>query len=200
MMKHVVRIGVFALGALMSSGTLANAQSSAEYPAAEAGFNYTFTHQNPGGSIGTFNGNGGSGYLSYNINKTFSLVADLGAFHTANANGIALDNTTFTYLFGPRINWRAKRFTPYIQTLVGGARFSNAYDPGLSTPSLGMTGNAFAAVIGGGVDVPVTAHFTVKPFQVDYLMTQIPSSTANANYLQNGLRYSAGVVFSFGSK
>ena len=31
-------------------------------------------------------------------------------------------------------------------------------------------------------------------------MTQLPSSTTNSNYLQNGLRYSAGVVFNFGSR
>ena len=200
MMKHVVRISVLALGALTFGGALAQAQSGAEYPAAEAGFDYSFAHLNPGGTLGPFNGNGGSGYLSYNLTKTFSLVADIGAFHTGTVNGVALDNTTFTYLFGPRINWRTRRFTPYVQTLVGGARSSNAYDPGLASPSLGMSGNAFAAAIGGGIDVPVTAHFTVKPFQVEYLMTQIPSSTSNTSYLQNGLRYSAGVVFSFGSK
>ena len=52
---------------------------------------------------------------------------------------------------------------------------------------------------GGGVDVRLTNHVYVKPFQLDYLMTQTPNIwSPNGN--QNSRRFSAGVVFRFGSK
>ncbi len=169
-------------------------------PVVETGFDYTFTRVNPGGSLPSYTANGGSGYIEYNLNHVVGLVADLGANYIGSVNGIGINNTTFTYLFGPRFNWRLSRFTPYVQTLVGGARFSNAYDPGSPSPLLGVSETTFAAAIGGGVDVRLTDHIALKPIQVEYLMTQLPSTFVNVNQVQNNLRYSAGVVLRFGSK
>jgi opacity protein-like surface antigen len=194
-----MKIRTFILGAICVSGFSAYAQE-ASTPLVETGFDYTFTRVNPGGSLTSYTANGGSGYVEYNLNHVVGLVADLGANTIGTVNGYALNNTTFTYLFGPRFNWRAGRFTPYVQTLVGGARFSNAYDPGSPSPGLGVSQNSFAAAIGGGVDVRLTDHIALKPIQVEYLMTQLPSQFANVNQVQNNLRYSAGVVFRFGSK
>jgi len=39
----------------------------------------------------------------------------------------------------------------------------------------------------------------LKPFQVDYLMTRVTNPWTTAG-TQNNLRYSAGVVFTFGAK
>jgi opacity protein-like surface antigen len=194
-----MKIRTFILGAICVSGFSAYAQE-ASTPLVETGFDYTFTRVNPGGSLTSYTANGGSGYVEYNLNHVVGLVADLGANTIGTVNGYALNNTTFTYLFGPRFNWRAGRFTPYVQTLVGGARFSNAYDPGSPSPGLGVSQNSFAAAIGGGVDVRLTDHIALKPIQVEYLMTQLPSQFANVNQVQNNLRYSAGVVLRFGSK
>ncbi len=194
-----MKIRTFILGAICVSGFSAYAQE-ASTPLVETGFNYTFTRINPGGSLTSYTANGGSGYVEYNLNHVVGLVADLGANTIGTVNGYALNNTTFTYLFGPRFNWRLSRFTPYVQTLVGGARFSNAYDPGSASPVLGVSENSFAAAIGGGVDVRLTDHIALKPIQVEYLMTQLPSEFVNVNQVQNNLRYSAGVVFRFGSK
>jgi hypothetical protein len=194
-----MKIRTFILGAICISGFAAYAQE-ASTPVAEVGFNYSYTRFNPGGNLNSYNANGGSGYVEYNLNRVVGLVADLGANNVGTVNGVSLNNTTFTYLFGPRFNWRMSRFTPYVQTLVGGARFSNAYDPASPTPVSGGTVNSFAAAIGGGVDVRLTNHIALKPIQVEYLMTQLPSEFANVNQVQNNLRYSAGVVFRFGSK
>jgi opacity protein-like surface antigen len=194
-----MKMRTFILGAICVSGFSAYAQE-ASTPLVETGFDYTFTRVNPGGSLTSYTANGGSGYVEYNLNHVVGLVADLGANTIGTVNGYALNNTTFTYLFGPRFNWRVSRFTPYVQTLVGGARFSNAYDPSSTSPVLGVSENHFAAAIGGGVDVRLTDHIALKPIQVEYLMTQLPSEFANVNQVQNNLRYSAGVVFRFGSK
>src|ERR1700722_1134205 len=115
------------LGVIVTSGIAAYAQE-ATTPVIETGLDYTFTRINPGGNLTSYRANGGSGYVEFNLNKVVGLVADLGANYAGNVNGFALDNTTFTYLFGPRFNWRMSRLTPYVQVLVGGARFSNGYN------------------------------------------------------------------------
>ncbi len=43
------------------------------------------------------------------------VVADLGGYDGGP------ERRTFTYLFGPRLNFRTSRITPYVQFLFGGA-------------------------------------------------------------------------------
>ena len=67
-----------------------------------------------------------------------------------------------------------------------------------------VTGNAFvqngfAAAFGGGLDVRLTDHIAVKPFQMEYFMTRTPNIWS-ANNPQNNIRYSAGMVFRLGTK
>jgi opacity protein-like surface antigen len=175
------------------------AQESAT-PQAEVGFTYSYTRVNPGGAVPSYNENGGSGYVEYNLSRVVGLVADLGASQVGGAGAFNLDNTAFMYLFGPRFNWRLKRITPYVEALVGGARSSYGANSVLSASGLAGTQNNFAAAMGGGIDVALTAHLAVKPIQVEYLMTQYPNTGTNLTSVQNDLRYSAGVVLRFGSK
>jgi opacity protein-like surface antigen len=85
-----------------------------------------------------------------------------------------------------------------VQALVGGERFSNGLNPASSSPRLLTSQNNFAAAFGGGVDFALTNHIAVKPIQVEWLTAQV--SNSNLSYAQNNVRYSAGVVFRFGSK
>lgn len=188
------------IGTLLLAGVAASAQESAETPKLEVGVNYTYVRVNPGGDLSSYNSNGGSAYAEYNFNRFFGLVADLGGTRVGTDNGIALNNTTFDYLFGPRVNFRHSRFTPYFQVLVGGERLSNGFAPGSPSVQTGASQNNFAAEIGGGLDITLTNHIAVKPFEVDYLLSQVSPSGTSLNYVQNNLRYSAGVVFRFGSK
>lgn len=194
MKSSAIVVGVF-----LASGVLATAQETST-PVAEVGLSYSFTRVNPGGTLSSYNANGGYGYAEYNINKIFGVVGELGGSYAGNANGVQLSNTTFEYLFGPRFNWRHSRYTPYVQVLVGGERFSNGFNPGATDPRLFSAQNNFAAAIGGGLDVTLTNHIAVKPFQVEWLTTQFNNSASNLKYVENNLRYSAGVVFRFGSK
>ena len=89
---------------------VAAAQESAPTPIAEVGLNYSYVHLGSAQSA-TSSQDGGSGYLEYNLNKVVGLVADFGGY----ANGSALpggSSDTFTYLFGPRFNWRKSRVVP----------------------------------------------------------------------------------------
>ena len=187
-------------GLLLVSGVVASAQETAPTPKVELGLNYGFTRVNLGGTAPDFTQNGGSGYVEYNINKVLGLVADLGGYHNGDINNFQIDNTAFTYLFGPRFNWRMSRVTPYVQMLVGGARITASYlDPTTNARVSGHQ-NGFATALGGGLDIALTHHISVKPIQVEYLMTQDPNPFTQVNHVQNDLRYSAGVVLRFGSK
>ncbi|MCU1235206.1 MAG: hypothetical protein JWP63_3173 [Candidatus Solibacter sp.] len=166
----------------------------------EVGFNYGFTRVNLGNTAPAFTQNGGSGYVEYNINKVVGLVADLGAYHNGDINSFQIDNTTFTYLFGPRFNWRMSKVTLYTQTLVGGARTSASYTPTSGTTPVTGHQNGFATALGGGMDIALSHLISVKPIQLEYLMTQDPNPFTQVNHIQNDLRYSAGIVLKFGAK
>src|SRR5437016_2068110 len=92
---------VFLSAMLVISG-IAHAQETAPTPRVEVGFNYGLTRVNQGGTAADFTQNGGSGYVEYNFNKVVGLVADLGGYHNGNISNFQIDNTAFTYLFGPR--------------------------------------------------------------------------------------------------
>src|SRR5260370_13011467 len=118
------------LGTLLF-GVVSSAQETVPTPAAEVGFSYSYTRVNPGGILSGANANGGYGYVEYNFNKVLGLVAGLGAKHVGNAGDVPLGDTTFEYLFRTRVHWAKSRFTPYVQRLVGGHRFSNGFYPSL---------------------------------------------------------------------
>ena len=172
---------------------VAIAQEGTPTPVAEVGFNYSYFHLTTAQSA-VSNQNGGSGYVEYNLNKLVGVVADFGGYANWSAGRPGSIGTTFSYLFGPRFNWRRSRVVPYVQFLFGGV------DAGLNGLS-GSTGrNAFATSAGGGVDIAVTKHIAVKPLQVEYVTAQLPDVLSNRNSFQNDLRYSGGVVFRFGAK
>jgi opacity protein-like surface antigen len=195
-----MRKNALLLGSLLAFGVTAVAQEAAETPKIEVGLNYSYLRVNPGGTLSSYNANGGSGTFQYNFSKSFGLVADLGANYVGSANGVQIGNTSFEYLFGPRYTWRHSRFSPYVQTLFGGERFSNGFNPASSSPLLGTSQNNFAAAFGGGLDVTVTNHIAVKPIQVEYLMTQFAPGSGSPTSVSNNVRYSTGLVFRFGSK
>ena len=177
-----------AAGVLIMSATIINAQEGT--PRGEIGLTYSFFQRNNEQMTNSFNQNGGSGYFELNLNKTIGVVADLGGY------GGGPDRRTFTYLFGPRLNFRTSRITPYVQFLFGGAdEWGVINQAGVST-----TQNGFAMAAGGGIDINISRHFAIKPVQLEYLMTQVPQLASNLNSVQNNLRYSAGIVYRFGER
>jgi hypothetical protein len=48
---------------------------------------------------------------------------------------------------------------------------------------------------GGGVDVKVSKHFSIRPVQAEYFQTRIPDGLNNR---QNNFRFGAGIVLRFG--
>jgi hypothetical protein len=49
---------------------------------------------------------------------------------------------------------------------------------------------------GGGLDIPVSKLISIRPAEIDYLLTRFNNQFTDTN--QSNFRYSAGVVFTFG--
>ena len=123
---------------------------------------------------------------AYKVLGPVALAADFsdtsGSFHGA-------DTHLKTYLFGPQLRFPGP-ISPFAHFLVGGAHESTSSGIGpLITSS--PTSNAFATAVGGGLDLKVLPLLSVRPIQVDYLLTHFNSNT------QNQFRYSAGILLRF---
>jgi hypothetical protein len=131
--------------------------------------------------------NGGGGQLEYNANNWLGIVGEVGGYYGSTNGG---RGGAFSYLFGPRLNLRRDRVTPFAQVLAGGF---------LSSSGIGQPGpqNHFALAAGGGVDLKLTEHVSFRPVQAEYFLTTIPDGLNNR---QNSFRYSTGVSLLFGRK
>ncbi len=137
----------------------------------------------------TYNGNGGGGQLEYNANRWLGVVGDLGGFYATSSGNGSFAGGVFTYLFGPRVNFRRGKVTPFAQVLFGGVRTTDGIAQSTGTE------NNFAMTAGGGIDFKVSRHVSVRPIQAEYFMTKIPDGLNNR---QNNLRVGAGIVIRLG--
>jgi hypothetical protein len=149
LMKRLLFLLALSLG-LLFVATPSRAQGSVD-----ASVGYSYFHF---GGNGGLSQNGVSGSVAYNPIPFMGAVADIGGYH-ASPGGVSFN--TYTYLFGPRINFRnPTHITPFAQFLVGAAH-NTLGDGGGSVTN-------FAYSFGGGVDLPVLPHLGVRP-QVDYV-------------------------------
>ena len=163
-------------------------------PKAEVSVGYSYIRTNPATpGIDSFNMNGGSASVAGNFNNWLGVVGDFGGYKVGKINGVDVNATTYTYLFGPRVSWRGNdRITPFAQVLFGGAH--------IRASAFGLTGseNAFALSAGGGVDVKVNDWLAIRPVQFEYLHTRFDEGFGNDR--QHSFRYTGGIVLRFGKK
>lgn len=189
-MKMRVAVCLLALFAFALSAVNVRAQEEAPKVDVFAGYSYLQANPSTAG-LDSFHLNGGSVSGAYNVRSWLGAVADFGAYTNGNIGRSGFGGTTSTYLFGPRISYRHfGRITPFGQVLFGVAR-TNA-----SAFLTSSSQNAFAMTAGGGVDYRLAEHFTLRPMQVEYLMTRF-SETTTGTATQNNLRVSTGLVFRF---
>ncbi len=151
-------------------------------PKAEIFGGYEYLRINPGSGAPGQNNNGWNAALTGNLSPNFGITADFAGAYKSIA-GVRV--STYTFLFGPTLASRSNdKVTPFAHALLGGAHASAA----------GSGESAFAMALGGGIDYKAGESVAIRIGQFDYLMTRFGSST------QNNFRYSAGVVFRFGSK
>ncbi len=140
----------------------------------------TFTTQN-------LNLNGWNVGGAFKVLGPLALAADYsdtsGSFHGANTH-------LKTYLVGPQLRFPGP-ISPFAHFLIGGAHESTTLFTSGPITTSSPTRNAFATTLGGGLDLKVLPLLSVRPIQIDYLLTHFNSST------QNQFRYSAGIVLRF---
>ncbi len=192
-------------GLVLLCGAMCAAQ---EIPKAEVYLGYSFLRVNSAISVPAFTANGGLGSFQYNLNKNFAVVGEFGGHHNGNINGVQLDSTMFTYLFGPRISvHKSGRISPFFHGLFGGMHYTRsiAVNPTVNplTNRIKNSQDAFAMAFGGGIDFKLNRRIAFRPIQLDYLMTRFQPlfisglGDINRDRNQNNLRYSAGIAFRF---
>jgi hypothetical protein len=190
-----------------------------EFPRVEVGADYSFVRFAPSSAYTQGHSlNGGGGSLVVNINGYLGIKMDLQGYQSTTNNFNIPHNLTFpggaagrvsgdlfTYTFGPQIKVRAHGLQPFGQILFGAAHsnvYANAFkqicQPIAGTCSFNKTPteDAFAMIFGGGVDIPLGHLISIRPAEIDYVLTRFNNNFSNTN--QSNFRYAGGVVFSFG--
>ncbi|MGA2095798.1 MAG: outer membrane beta-barrel protein [Candidatus Acidiferrum sp.] len=185
-----LRLITLIAGMLLAFTLLFPARSTAQESSAtrfQTGLDYNFVRTNaPPGGCGCFSLNGGNGWAAYQFSGAFAIVGEVSAQHATNVLGSGTNVTLVSYLFGPRYSFPvSKHFVLFAQTLLGDSTLR-------ATAS--SNSNAFAMTLGGGLDVRLNRHFTVRAAQVDYFFTHFDNGV---NDHQNNLRVTTGLSYRF---
>ena len=171
-------------GFILLASSSAKAQEGRGF---EISGNYQYVRFNPGGGAPGINCQGGAGSGAAYFNARFGVVGEFGACKVTGLPSGATSHE-MDYLFGPRVYFHTQgRVYPFVQALFGGERFS-AGVTGVGSAS----SNAFATALGGGADVTLTRHVSLRALQVDYLYTRFGGAS------QNNIRLQSGIVWRFG--
>jgi hypothetical protein len=179
-------------GLILAIPFVASAQDASKF---ELFGGYTYARVfDSSGSIS--NSNGGAGDVGFFPLSWAGLVGDVGYSHSS---GYTFQGTPFKaptdalhYFGGPRVRFGSGRFQPYVQTLFGVVHRSNLETSGgveISGPE-----NSFAYLIGGGVDLKIFHHVSIRLIQASYLRTVFTPTTFGFSASQNGLDLTTGIV------
>jgi opacity protein-like surface antigen len=193
-------LGVLLVAAPLAAQRPSSAATAGDTPRVEISLGYSPVVSRTVISTGCcFRMNGGSASVAANVNRWLGFVGDVGGYYTGNAGSGGFTLSVISYTFGPRVSFRrSSRFTPYVQGLFGGARAGGTlYTLGFQQGSTIGPRNAFAMLLGGGLDINVNHRFAIRAIQADWLFTKFPNGGTNR---QNNVRLTAGIVFRFGGK
>ncbi len=133
----------------------------------------------------------GAGFaFAYNFAKNLALEADAGG----NFGKVAQNIETVTV--GPRFTWRGEGINYFAHTLFGWNRLNDSF----SGPH-----NRVGAILGGGIDIPISRSFGIRLFEADYQW--VPENFSNVvppsqpglrrpNW--GGVRLRSGILFYVG--
>lgn len=165
--------------------------------------------------------NGGGGGAQFNITSYLGIKAELMGYGSTTwsvsfAGGQVTPHGTippgtfstqanmFTYMFGPVIRIPFSRWHPFGELLFGGSN-TNGYGHltkvidnggGTITASTSGTQHPFTMALGGGLDVHLSQHLSLRPVELDYMLTRYTNPFSSTNN-QNHFRYTAGIIYRF---
>ena len=179
-MRNAVLIIGFALG-LSGCGAAAD-----DVPKAEIFGGYSLLRADIHGM--KFNTNGWNAAVTGNLNRYFGVTADMGGqYGTVAESGVSMTVHGHSFLFGPTVSYRTNKLKPFAHVLFG-VSHGSFVNIGPAT----ISENSFALDAGGGLDIKVARHVSIRPVQLDW------RSTSFFNSAQDNLRYAAGIVLNFG--
>ena len=192
---------------LYSAGTLAAAQDQPA-PKWELYGGYSFFY--PGGDLNGVlpggispvtsgldsNPRGIGASLTYNFNRWLGLTADVSGHWGSGESGLSakIDDTGFYNLsVGPKITFRGRRFSPFLEALVGDHRLE---------PEAFYDIDKLGFMAGGGLDINLSRHFAWRLLRADYVMSSYrygPSDTTPTTDIR-GARLQTGIVLMWGGE
>ena len=127
---------------------------------------------------------------TYNFSKWWGLESDFG-YNTEDKFGHELTIST-----GPRLMWRTDGANMFLHTMIS---FNRLKEYGFDAS------NGVGAILGGGMDLPITRSFAIRVFEADYVWAHHnfasavdPGFPSLRRPSLNGARLRGGFVFSFG--
>ena len=191
---------LLAVAAVFAWPAVSRAQAAPEQqdmPRPELALGYSYVHSNvPPGGCGCFSLNGGSATFTWPLGSgKFAVAGDINVVHAGGISSQGDSLTLSTYTAGGRYlpNRGHSLFHPFGQVLVGVAHSTGTLVQG-ANPGSANAGAAFAANIGGGLDLRTDHHFAIRLVEADYLLTTFDNGSNNH---QNNIRIGAGVVILF---
>lgn len=115
---------------------------------------------------------------SYFFNKWFGLTFDSGAHF---GNNYDFDEV----LIGPTVRFPSEHIQPFIHVLGGWTRLS---------PGILDSNDVFGVAAGGGIDLKVSKHVSLRLAEADYIYGKHNYGNGNPTYVDN-VRLSTGLVF-----
>jgi hypothetical protein len=204
------------MGIMLLIGTHAFAQDRFEVYG-----EYSYLRFNPtvfGLNSRSFNGGGGGatwyfakilgvkgdfmGYGSTTFTKTFNTSVIVPGGGVIPAGTYTTQGNMFTYLFGPVVKIPIPKITPFGEILFGGSNtngyvnLENSINNAGGTISRTPTQHPFTMALGGGLDISLSRHISLRPGEVDYVLSRYSNPLTSTNN-QNNFRYCGGIVLKF---
>ncbi len=194
-MNKLTRVFVCALLSLLSMTGLA--QRPANTIDAYATFSEIYANA-PVGGCGCFWMSGGVGGLSVPVWGNFSAVIETGGNITDHIPGFNTGLSLFYGMGGLRLRVaNHTRFQPFGQALFGGVHGFDGYFPAPVGKLPTSYDTSYAYTLGGGVDIAISKHVSIRAVQADYFYSELRNLQGNR---QNQVRLGAGVLFRGGRK
>jgi opacity protein-like surface antigen len=126
--------------------------------------------------------------VTANVNRWLGLTANFSGHYGHEQGGIIREQQrAISYLFGPRFTLRKnKRVTPFAYALFGGVNYNVRLTISGQT-LVTATDTGFNLALGGGLDVKLNEHLSLRAFQLDYLRPNFFGESHNRGRLAFGL-------------
>jgi len=126
----------------------------------------------------SYNAAGWNASLTGNFKHVLGITGDFSGVYNSRRGS----SSVYTYTVGPVLTARLPVVQPFVHALFGGDTATGS----------GVNSNAFAMLVGGGLDIGFRKGIGFRLVQADWLMTKFGDQTQD-----NQGRVSAGIVLKF---